>query len=109
MQICTEVPKYAKICIKNRVPKCRTNVKTPFLSFSLQGISAYKTCICMFLWALIISFGIIMNGKNRKKFYLEKNENPLKKRVGNPILLNLGLLMIFYKILTLILLHLSFF
>nr|CAD2157250.1 unnamed protein product [Meloidogyne enterolobii] len=31
MQICTKVPKYAKICCRNPVPNLRTDVKTPFL------------------------------------------------------------------------------
>ncbi|CAK5005995.1 unnamed protein product [Meloidogyne enterolobii] len=47
MQICTKVPKYAKICYRNPVPNVRTDVKTPFLSVSAHGISACKICICM--------------------------------------------------------------
>nr|CAD2176703.1 unnamed protein product [Meloidogyne enterolobii] len=48
MQICTEVPKYAKICYRNPVPNVRTDVKTPFLSVLALGISPCKICICMF-------------------------------------------------------------
>ena len=42
MQICTKVPRYAKICYRIPVPNVRSDVKTPFLSVSAHSISAYK-------------------------------------------------------------------
>ena len=60
MQICTKVPKYAKICYKNRVLKSSDQRKTPFLGFFLHGIFGYQTCICMFCASLLIILALLM-------------------------------------------------